>query len=141
MGEHQILVLAYLFAPTQGLFNFLIFIRPRYGAIRREFPTNSRCWSFYHAVWHPLTIQKQRNSIRLSFKPPVYDTDEPLPTGDAEAEMVTYSVEDSGTATALGERSHHNVRFEVPPDMDNDEPQNHPVFDGSHASNGALPNG
>jgi hypothetical protein len=56
--------LSSLFAPLQGLFNFLIFIRPRYGAVRREFPQSSRCWSLFHAVWHPLLIQRQNARVR-----------------------------------------------------------------------------
>jgi hypothetical protein len=56
--------LSSLFAPLQGLFNFLIFIRPRYGAVRREFPQSSRFWSLYHAVWHPVLIQRQKARVR-----------------------------------------------------------------------------
>jgi hypothetical protein len=48
------------FIPWQGFFNFLIFIKPRYSAARRDFPSFSRCWALAKAIWNPL-MKPQRS--------------------------------------------------------------------------------
>lgn len=53
-GDHYwISCLAVTFFPLQGLFNFLIFIRPRYLRNREHLDDYGRLRSFWEAVWNP----------------------------------------------------------------------------------------
>jgi hypothetical protein len=64
MGYLQVSVLAWLFGPVQGLFNFFIFIFPRYRNNRWEFSQMPRWWALYQAVWNPLGPDIQRIAHR-----------------------------------------------------------------------------
>jgi hypothetical protein len=100
----QVLFLGYLFTPLQGLFNFLIYIRPRYCAVRREFPRKSRCSSLYHAVWYPLVIRQPSARARKL----VNDCQSAEPAASCPAS--TISIEN--TADRIGEGS-SGIRFEA----------------------------
>jgi hypothetical protein len=101
----QVLFLGYLFTPLQGLFNFLIYIRPRYCAVRREFPRKSRCLSLYHAVWYPLAIRQQNARARKL----VNDCQSVEPAASCPASTICIE----NTADRIGEGS-SGIRFEVP---------------------------
>jgi hypothetical protein len=60
MGYLQVSVTAWLFGPVQGLFNFIVFISPRYRNNRREFSHMPRWWVLYQSVWNPLGPDIQR---------------------------------------------------------------------------------
>ncbi|CAB9515167.1 expressed unknown protein [Seminavis robusta] len=47
--------------PSQGIFNFVIYIRPTYLNIRRTFPTAGRWFAVKEAVWHPFASAQERN--------------------------------------------------------------------------------
>jgi hypothetical protein len=49
-----------MFLPSQGIFNFIIFIRPRYSSLRRNFPRNSALWALFHSVWSPASSPSVR---------------------------------------------------------------------------------
>jgi len=54
LGKHfWIMVVALFFQSSQGLFNFLIFIRPRYVSIRRERIIRGRWFALRDAIWNP----------------------------------------------------------------------------------------
>jgi hypothetical protein len=57
-------VVVVIFVPTQGFFNFLIFIRPRYAHRRHCCPQESRWWALCKAVWNPLSKPEQRGNPR-----------------------------------------------------------------------------
>jgi hypothetical protein len=80
----QVAILQYFFAPTQGLFNFLIYIRPRYGTVRREFPDLPWWWSLYCSIWHPLQVPPQPVASRADGDPLA---SEPTP-GDSSKALV-----------------------------------------------------
>ena len=48
-----VLVLNAVFLPLQGLFNFLIFLRPRYNQWRQKEPLATRLWALKNALWNP----------------------------------------------------------------------------------------
>jgi hypothetical protein len=56
----QIDVLIALFLPSQGFFNFIIFIRPRFSSLRRNSPQSSRLWTLYQTVWSPQSNPQHR---------------------------------------------------------------------------------
>jgi hypothetical protein len=47
--------------PSQGFFNFLIFIRPRYITSRKRFPDKTRFGSLLHAIWFPTGQKHHQN--------------------------------------------------------------------------------
>ena len=48
------------FLPLQGFFNFLIYIRPRFMAIRVKFSGQSRWFVFKETIWYPLSSPQDR---------------------------------------------------------------------------------
>jgi hypothetical protein len=52
-------VLIAAFLPTQGFFNFVVFIKPRFGAVRRNFPAYSRWRALAQAVWNPVAMSQR----------------------------------------------------------------------------------
>jgi hypothetical protein len=79
---NQINVLIATFVPSQGFFNFLVFIRPRYCAVRRNFPACSRWWALSEAVWNPFSKARGRDvaTARRDICP--LKEEEPLDDGD-----------------------------------------------------------
>ena len=57
--------LAVIFLPIQGLFNFLIFIRPRFLAIRQK-TSISRFSTLVEAVWYPVDAHSDREERKRS---------------------------------------------------------------------------
>eukprot|EP00980_Cylindrotheca_fusiformis_P004653 scaffold991_cov128-Cylindrotheca_fusiformis.AAC.25 len=66
-----LLILQSIFLPAQGLFNAIIFFRPKYNQVRTEFPDETKLWSTKRTLWgaaikstsNPLN----RNIVDLSF--------------------------------------------------------------------------
>ena len=58
------LILGLLTLPLQGLFNFLIFVRPRYmtNRISREYNTKGRFIALYDAIWNPKPLLNNNNT-------------------------------------------------------------------------------
>mmetsp|Transcript_31275 Transcript_31275/g.75626 ORF Transcript_31275/g.75626 Transcript_31275/m.75626 type:complete len:549 (-) Transcript_31275:904-2550(-) len=53
-------VLIHVFLPLQGLFFFLIYIRPRYLSLRRDDKDRGRWFAFYTAVFYPISRSGNR---------------------------------------------------------------------------------
>ena len=53
-------VLAVTFYPLQGLFNFFIYIRPRYLAIREKHTSSGRLFAIREAIWYPTASPQDR---------------------------------------------------------------------------------
>jgi hypothetical protein len=51
------------FLPSQGFFNFVIFIKPRYCAARRNFPDFSPWWALREAIWNPAPKHQRSNDV------------------------------------------------------------------------------
>lgn len=61
LGKHfWIAALGVFFFPLQGLFNFFIYIRPRYGGIRRRLPQKGARFGLKEAIWFPEASTKER---------------------------------------------------------------------------------
>jgi hypothetical protein len=54
--------LGLVFFPIQGLFNFLIYLRPRYLSIRDSYPDVGRWFAFKEAIWYPEAEREERNA-------------------------------------------------------------------------------
>lgn len=50
-----------LFYPSQGFFNCIIFVRPRYLRVREVRPEKGRWWAVRDAIWNP-SAKYQRKS-------------------------------------------------------------------------------
>lgn len=62
-GKHfWITVFGVTFFPLQGLWNFLIYIRPRYLSLRERCPDISRLDAIYQTVWNPVTSSSDCSS-------------------------------------------------------------------------------
>jgi hypothetical protein len=74
LGKHfWITVLAVTIFPMQGLFNFLIYIRPIYTSIRRNFPDSGRWHAIREAVWRPFATPLERTRRALSHSAMVHE--------------------------------------------------------------------
>lgn len=45
--------LAFIFMPIQGIFNFMIYISPRYKKIAKENGEKTKLWALYQSIFHP----------------------------------------------------------------------------------------
>jgi hypothetical protein len=53
-----------MFVPSQGFFNFIVYIRPRYRIVRRVFPGNSRWWALREVIWGS-SVRRRKSAIPL----------------------------------------------------------------------------
>lgn len=61
VGQHFWLgVCVVTFFPMQGLFNFVIYVRPTYANIRARFPAEGRWFAAKEAVWRPFASHRER---------------------------------------------------------------------------------
>ena len=58
---YPLLILQSLCAPIQGFFNLLVYVRPQYVRVRRQFPSESRWWSFRRALLGDSVQRPQRS--------------------------------------------------------------------------------
>jgi len=62
-GDHfWMAFLSIFFFPIQGFFNFLIFIRPRYSALRTDCADRGRWFALREAIWNPTESPEARSS-------------------------------------------------------------------------------
>jgi hypothetical protein len=107
----QIYVLYSICFPLQGFFNFIIFIRPRYSGLRRNFPQNTRWWALWQAVWSPTSHPHQNRegrtrAIARSRSPRDIDrAPEALYPGSTERADVTQSKEE---VNPIADTSHNS---------------------------------
>jgi hypothetical protein len=87
----QLLILLAMFLPSQGFFNFIVFIRPRYRAVRNNFPERSRRWALVEAVWNPLSKAHGsgdgslgRGSFPLQENVHQHSVDKPVPANELD---------------------------------------------------------
>ena len=61
LGKHFWLsALGVFFYPIQGLFNFLIYMRPRYLSFRETYPETGRWFAIKETIWYPAADQDER---------------------------------------------------------------------------------
>lgn len=103
-GSYTVFVLAAILTPLQGLFNMLVYIRPKYLKWRHQLPNETRMWSVRRAILgtdvkpmqrlHPQQQQKEAADAALA-----------LPAGErkgGEGKIEQYTdIEDGGQANDL----------------------------------------
>jgi hypothetical protein len=91
----KIPVINAIFLPSQGIFNFLVFIRPRYGSIRRAFPDNSRWWALCEAVLHSSSSGSARKERAAAVPAPQESDDQPASSGTKDVDDTSFPAEES----------------------------------------------
>jgi hypothetical protein len=110
-----VLVLQQLFLPTQGLFNLLVFCRPKYLKARKDFPNETRSWAFRRGLF--------AHSVRLTKPQPT----PPRPrwmNETANAAHVTTATEEPeavGTAVLQGGQAKAHEEPNIEPVMTSDK--------------------
>ena len=97
-----LLVLQALFYPSQGMWNLLVYVRPKYSRSRKDFPYESRFWCFLRALFEedikPRHSRPNMGSSETAREDPSNNMN--LSPGDYEKRSKVHAIAISGWLTA-----------------------------------------
>ncbi|CAJ1935210.1 unnamed protein product [Cylindrotheca closterium] len=92
--KHYILmVLQASLLPLQGLFNMMVYIRPKYIKNRSDFPGESRVWAIRRAVWGADVVRPAVHSIDIHQNNAISQADTPRNERDRISSLTNTSAE------------------------------------------------